>query len=127
MNTQQTNTTFDSALHLYDEAYRQHYEHGNIAQACALYREIIRNFPDSFESVYAVIQLEKIGMREAVKSLNPTGGWVKVVAIVALVLSIIAVILAGSAFVSSMISQKDSSGITYCCSENSSYTIANIL
>ena len=99
MNTQRTNSGFDSALHLYDEAYRQHYEHGNITQACTLYREIIRNFPDSFESVYAVIQLEKIGMREAVKQLN-SGGWVKVVAIVALILSIIAVALAGTAFYS---------------------------
>jgi hypothetical protein len=99
MGNQQVNSTYESALHLYDEAYRQHYEQGNIPQACVLYREIIRNFPDSFESVYAVIQLEKIGMREAVKHLN-SGGWVKTVAIIALILSILAAGLAGATFVS---------------------------
>jgi hypothetical protein len=99
MDNQQGNSTYESALHLYDEAYRQHYEQGNIPQACVLYREIIRNFPDSFESVYAVIQLEKIGMREAVKHLN-SGGWVKTVSIIALILSILAAGLAGATFVS---------------------------
>ncbi len=103
MSNQQGNVTYDSALHLYDEAYRQHYEQGNIPQACILYREIIRNFPDSFESVYAVIQLEKIGMREAVKHLN-SGGWVKTVAIIALILSIIAAGLAGASFMATFMS-----------------------
>jgi hypothetical protein len=99
MSNQQGASTYDSALQLYDEAYRQHYEQGNIPQACVLYREIIRNFPDSFESVYAVIQLEKIGMREAIKHLN-SGGWVKTVAIIALILSMIAVGLASVTFMS---------------------------
>lgn len=99
MSNQRGEMTYDSALQLYDEAYRQHYEQGNIPQACILYREVIRNFPDSFESVYAVIQLEKIGMREAVKHLN-SGGWVKIVAVVALILSIIATGLATITFVS---------------------------
>jgi len=99
MSNQQGEMAYESALQLYDEAYRQHYEQGNIPQACILYREVIRNFPDSFESVYAVIQLEKIGMREAVKHLN-SGGWVKTVAVAALILSIIAMGLATITFVS---------------------------
>ncbi len=50
----------ESALELYDHAYNFHYLQNRPEEAARLYRQIIRHFPDSNESAYAAIQLEKL-------------------------------------------------------------------
>ena len=87
-----------SALQLYHAAYRFHYESNDLKEACRLYREIIRHFPDSNESAYAVIQLEKIGAQETLKSLQ-TSSWQKVIPFIALLVSIFALLIATAALI----------------------------
>lgn len=96
MNTPPTEIVNSSALQLYSTAYRFQYEQNDIKEACRLYREIIRQFPDSNESSYAVVQLEKIGAQEAVKSLQGSS-WQKIFPIAALLFSLIALLIAGTA------------------------------
>jgi tetratricopeptide (TPR) repeat protein len=50
----------NSALELYETAYRLHYSEGNIPEACRRYKALIDEFPNSNECGYAVIQLQKI-------------------------------------------------------------------
>jgi hypothetical protein len=85
-----------SAIQLYNSAYRLHYESNDIKEACRLYREIIRHFPDSNESAYAVVQLEKIGAQEALKSLQG-GSWIKILPLASLLFSLFALLIAGAA------------------------------
>gem|GEM_PF-4010719 len=82
-----------SALQLYHTAYRSHYEANDIKEACRLYREIIRQFPDSNECAYAVVQLEKIGSKEVLKSLHNTH-FHKVLPLAALLISLFALFIA---------------------------------
>lgn len=96
MNTTSSNLSADSALELYSTAYEYQYEHDDIREACRIYREIIKNFPDSNESAYAVVQLEKIGAQEALKSLQ-SSAWQKIISIAALLFSLFALIIAGIA------------------------------
>jgi len=49
-----------SPLELYQYAYHLHYEENNFSKASELYQQIILAFPDSHESGYAAIQLQKI-------------------------------------------------------------------
>jgi len=86
----------NSALELYSTAYEYQYDQENLKEACRLYREIIRNFPDSNESAYAVVQLEKIGAQEAIKSLQASA-WQKILPIAALLFSLLSFIIAGTA------------------------------
>lgn len=88
--------TNSSALQLYHAAYRFHYESSDLKEACRLYREIIRHFPDSNESAYAVVQLEKIGAQEALKTLQ-NSAWQKVIPFIALLVSIFALLIATAA------------------------------
>ena len=96
MNTTSTDIANSSALQLYSTAYDYQYEHHDVKEACRLYREIIKKFPDSNESAYAVVQLEKIGAQEALKSLQG-GAWQKIISLVALLFSLFALIIAGIA------------------------------
>ncbi len=96
MTTTSPDITNSSALQLYHTAYRYHYETNEIKEACRLYREIIRHFPESNECAYAVIQLEKIGAQEAIKILNG-GSLYKVLAFIALLFSLFALFIAGTA------------------------------
>jgi hypothetical protein len=91
-----TDITNSSALQLYHTAYRTHYESGDIKEACRLYREIIRNFPDSNECAYSVIQLEKIGAAEALKMLD-AAPWRKTVPLAAIIISVLSLIIAAAA------------------------------
>ena len=91
-----SSSSADSALQLYSTAYECQYEHNDSKEACRIYREIIRKFPDSNESAYAVVQLEKIGAQEALKSLQGSA-WQKIISIAALLFSLFALIIAGTA------------------------------
>ncbi len=88
--------TGNSALDFYTTAYQYQYEKNNLKEACRLYREIIRHFPDSNESAYAVVQLEKIGAQEALTSLQG-GSLQKILPYAAVLLSLFALIIAGIA------------------------------
>lgn len=96
MNAPANDFSNSSALQLYNSAYRLHYENNDIKEACRLYREIIRHFPDSNESAYAVVQLEKIGAQEALKSLQG-GTWMKILPLASLLFSLFALLIAGAA------------------------------
>ena len=96
MKAAEQDITSSSALHLYHSAYRCHYEENDIKEACRLYREIIRQFPDSNESAYAVVQLEKIGAKEAIKMLH-SSPFQKLIPLAALLVSLFALFIAGTA------------------------------
>jgi hypothetical protein len=96
MDSRTPEITNSSALQLYHSAYRCHYELNDLAEACRLYREIIRQFPQSNECAYAVVQLEKIGANEVLKNLNiaPAN---KILPLAALIISVLALFIAGAA------------------------------
>jgi hypothetical protein len=96
MNIPSQDITNSSALQIYHMAYRSQYESNDIREACRLYREIIRQFPDSNEAAYAVIQLEKIGAQEALKDLHDNP-WQKILPLAALLFSLLALFIAGTA------------------------------
>ncbi|MBN1577006.1 MAG: hypothetical protein JW913_10665 [Chitinispirillaceae bacterium] len=96
MQTPSQDITGSSALQIYHSAYRCHYESNDLKEACRLYREIIRQFPDSNEAAYAVIQLEKIGAKEALKGLHESP-WQKILPLSALLFSLLALFIAGTA------------------------------
>ncbi|MBD3347498.1 MAG: hypothetical protein GF401_20775 [Chitinivibrionales bacterium] len=50
----------NSPLELYEKAYRLHYLENKLPEACKVYETIIREFPESNECGYSVIQLQKI-------------------------------------------------------------------
>lgn len=57
-------------LELYETAYRFHYADNRIADAVEYYQTLIKEFPDSNECGYAVIQLQKIKAQEVAQSVN---------------------------------------------------------
>lgn len=94
----------NSPLELYEKAYRLQYDENRIPEACRLYKLIIDEFPDSNECGYAVIQLEKIIAGTMSERINVTSRWNTVLAVIAIVVSIAAlvgVIFAGSIFTKS--------------------------
>jgi hypothetical protein len=95
MDLRTPDITNSSALQLYHSAYRCHYELNDLPEACRLYREIIRQFPQSNECAYAVVQLEKIGANEVLKNLNiaPAN---KILPLAALIISLLALCIAGA-------------------------------
>jgi tetratricopeptide (TPR) repeat protein len=70
MNQNETNL---SPLKLYRQAYTLHYTDGNIETACEIYEQLIRQFPDSNESAYAAVQLNKIKSGEFGKAVGRRG------------------------------------------------------
>jgi tetratricopeptide (TPR) repeat protein len=63
------NTTDSSPLLLYQKAWTLHYTDRKIAQACDIYEEIVRKFPESEVSSYSSIQLQKIHASEVTRRL----------------------------------------------------------
>lgn len=57
----------DSPLEIYANAYNLQYHEEKIAEACILYKQIVKNFPDSKECAYSAIQLEKIAAIDLVE------------------------------------------------------------
>ena len=60
----------NTPLELYENAYQLQYYEKKIPDAIRLYEAIIREFPDSNECGYAVIQLQKIKSRDIAKALK---------------------------------------------------------
>jgi len=86
-----------SPLELYEQAYRLHYHEQKIPEAVKTYEAIIRDFPDSNECAYSVIQLQKIKAKDITKALKKAPSGVYSLFIVALMTAIfaLAVALAG--------------------------------
>ena len=60
----------NTPLELYEQAYRLQYHEKRISDAIKIYEAIIRDFPDSNECGYAVIQLQKVKAREITRALK---------------------------------------------------------
>ena len=82
----------NSPLEIYEKAYRLHYDEGDIPGACEVYKQIISEFPESNESGYAAIQLQKIYASEVAEGLGKSSSRAAGLAIASLVLSIILLI-----------------------------------
>lgn len=121
--------TNSSALQLYHSAFRYHYELNDLAEACRIYREIIRHFPQSNECAYAVVQLEKIGATEVLKNLDiaPTN---KFFPLAALIISLLALCIAGAALLLVLDKQQNSwyniSEPHYCRTSDETRSIGTI-
>ena len=61
-----------SPLELYESAYRLHYIENRIPDAVIYYQRLIKDFPDSHECGYAVIQLQKIKAENVSNSISET-------------------------------------------------------
>jgi tetratricopeptide (TPR) repeat protein len=59
-----------SPLELYQKAYLLHYKERKVNEAVDIYQRLIKDFPDSNVSAYAVIQLQKIRANQASKELK---------------------------------------------------------
>lgn len=57
-------------LELYETAYKLHYTDHRISEASIYYQRLIKEFPDSNECGYSVIQLQKIKAEEVAKDLS---------------------------------------------------------
>lgn len=121
MNELNTDVGYSSALQLYHAAYRLHYEANDLKEASRLYREILRQFPESHECGYAVVQLEKIGAGEVMKMLGKTS-LQQALPVVALLMSLIALIIACCALFLAL-NQNNATGYRY--STESYYALAD--
>jgi hypothetical protein len=83
----------NTPLDIYQKAYQLHYEAGDLVEACALYKEILKKFPESNECGYAVIQLQKIGAQEIAGGIEAQSRGVPSVVKALLTVNIIVVIV----------------------------------
>ncbi|MBD3319643.1 MAG: tetratricopeptide repeat protein [Chitinivibrionales bacterium] len=83
----------DTPLELYEKAYKLHYQEYKIAEACAMYRELIDKFPDSQECGYAVVQLNKIESNKVAKRLLQSSTVSPRISYAALTVSIVALVI----------------------------------
>jgi tetratricopeptide (TPR) repeat protein len=60
----------NSPLELYETAYRLHYAENNIPVALEHYEALIKEFPESNECGYAVIQIQKIKSNDVAASIS---------------------------------------------------------
>ena len=87
----------NTPLELYESAYQlQHYDK-KIPDAIRIYEAIIRDFPDSNECGYAVIQLQKIKSRNITKALTSGSAKGYPLLIIAFTCSLMALIAAACA------------------------------
>jgi len=63
----------NSPLELYETAYRLHYAEGRVSEALGYYEALIREFPESNECGYAVIQIQKIKSNDVAASIAGAG------------------------------------------------------
>ena len=89
-------------LELYETAYRFHYNQNRIADAVTYYKKLIKEFPDSNECGYAVIQLQKIKAQDVAKSLQALSAQssplLHLLVIISLILTLLVLITWGYSF-----------------------------
>jgi len=94
----------NSPLELYETAYKLHYAENNLKDAVTYYKQLIKEFPESNECGYAVIQLQKIKAHNVAENLNEltsssSGASTKSPLVpVAVILSVIALVAVGLVF-----------------------------
>jgi hypothetical protein len=84
----------NTPLELYEDAYRLHYHEKKIPEAIKVYEALIRDFPDSNECSYAVIQLQKVKATDITKALKKGATTLYPLIIVAFMSSFIALLVA---------------------------------
>jgi hypothetical protein len=84
----------NTPLELYEQAYRLQYHEKHISDAIKIYEAIIRDFPDSNECGYAVIQLQKVKAGEISRALKTGPANMYPLLIVAFMSSFIALLVA---------------------------------
>jgi len=83
-----------SPLELYESAYRLQYHDKKIAEAVKIYEAIIREFPDSNECAYSVIQFQKIKALDITRAHKKTPAGVYSLFAVAFMTALFALALA---------------------------------
>lgn len=83
-----------SPLELYEEAYRLQYYDKKIHEAVKVYESVIRDFPDSNECAYSVIQLQKVKASDITKALKKTPSGVYSLFVITLMSSFFALLVA---------------------------------
>jgi len=63
----------NSPLELYETAYRLHYAENKISEALKYYEALIKEFPESNECGYAVVQIQKIKSNDVAASIAAKG------------------------------------------------------
>jgi hypothetical protein len=84
----------NTPLEHYEQAYRLQYHEKRISDAIKIYEAIIRDFPDSNECGYAVIQLQKVKAGEISRALKKGPANMYPLLIVAFMSSFIALLVA---------------------------------
>lgn len=84
----------NTPLELYEQAYRLQYHEKRISDAIKIYEAIIRDFPDSNECAYSVIQLQKVKAGEIARALKKGPSNMYPLLIVAFMSSFIALLVA---------------------------------
>jgi hypothetical protein len=84
----------NTPLELYEQAYHLQYHEKRISDAIKIYEAIIRDFPDSNECGYAVIQLQKVKAGEIARALKKGPTHMYPLLIVAFMSSFIALLVA---------------------------------
>lgn len=82
-----------SPLELYEEAYRLQYHEKKIHEAVKVYEAVIREYPDSNECAYSVIQLQKVKAGDITKALKKTPSGVYSLFVIALIASFFALLV----------------------------------
>lgn len=96
----------DSPLELYEKAYRAHYTDNDVSGARRIYESIIREFPETNEAGYSVIQLQKITAAQVGEGseTGPAGGGgvlmavsvvLNIVTLAAIVFALVAYLMGG--------------------------------
>jgi len=79
----------NSPLELYETAYRLHYVENKIPDALRYYEALLKEFPESNECGYAVIQIQKIKSNDVADSLAGGRGGAHPIAAVAFLLCLL--------------------------------------
>ena len=82
----------NTPLELYETAYRLHYVENRLPEAISYYEALIKDFPDSNECGYAVIQIQKIKSNDLAEALAKRTSALHPLAIVALIMSFISIV-----------------------------------
>lgn len=82
-----------TSLELYETAYRLHYVENNIPESIKYYEALIKEFPDSNEAGYAIVQIQKIKAGDVAKTLKKNK--LHPVSVIALVFSFISLLIVG--------------------------------
>lgn len=85
-----------SPLELYETAYKLHYIDKKISSAVHAYEKLIKEFPESNECGYAVIQLQKLRSTDLSEEINRTGKGQNTLQVIAFMVSLLAILACGA-------------------------------